>query len=113
MKNLFKIIKYLPDTGQIVVRYARKNTQRDIDECNAKAVDLDKLDLHDCESFSKSLMRRYGENIIDRQENEIVGFNKSEKISGKLDIENLIGKVVEVDVDEYRREVIKMRRVDL
>ena len=58
-------------------------------------------------------MRRYGENIIDRQENEIVGFNKSEKIFGKLDIQSLIGKVIEVDVDEYRREVIKMRRVEL
>ena len=113
MKNLFKIIKYLPDTGQIVVRYARKNTHRDIDECNAKAVDLDKLDLHDCETFSKSLMRKFGEHTIDRQENETEGFNKSEKISGKLDIQNLIGKVIEVDVDEYRREVIKMRWVEL
>ena len=53
MKNIFKIIEYLPDTEQIVVRYARKNTHRDIDEYNAKAVDLDKLDLHDCETFSK------------------------------------------------------------
>ena len=30
MKNIFKIIEYLPDTEQIVVRYARKNTHRDI-----------------------------------------------------------------------------------
>ena len=32
MKNIFKIIEYLPDTQQIVVRYARKNTHKDIDE---------------------------------------------------------------------------------
>ena len=29
MKNIFKIIEYLPDTEQIIVRYARKNTQKD------------------------------------------------------------------------------------
>ena len=32
MKNIFKITEYLPDTQQIVVRYARKNTHKDIDE---------------------------------------------------------------------------------
>ena len=56
MKNIFKIIEYLPDTQQIVVRYARKNTHKNIDEYIESAVDLKELDLYDCESFSKSLM---------------------------------------------------------
>ena len=113
MKNIFKIIEYLPDTQQIVVRYARKNTHKNIDEYVKKAVDLKELDLYDCETFSKSLMRKYGESSIEKAENETVGYNKCEKIFGKLDIQNLIGKVVEVDSDEYRREIIKMRRVEL
>ena len=113
MKNIFKITEYLPDTHQIVVRYARKNTHKDIDEFVKKAVDLKELDLYDCETFSKSLMRKYGESSIEKAENETVGYNKCEKIFGKLDIQNLIGKVIEVDSDEYRREIIKMRRVDL
>jgi len=113
MKNIFKIIEYLPDTQQIVVRYARKNTHKNIDEYVKKAVDLKELDLYDCETFSKSLMRKYGESSIEKAENETVGYNKCEKIFGKLDIQNLIGKVIEVDSDEYRREIIKMRRVEL
>ncbi len=113
MKNIFKIIEYLPDTQQIVVRYARKNTQRDIDEFIETSVDLSQLDLYSCETFSKSLMRKYGEHVIDRIENETEGFNKSEMISGKLDLQSLVGKVIEVDSDEYRREIIKMRRVEL
>ena len=40
MKNIFKITEYLPDTQQIVVRYARKNTHKNIDEFVQKAVDL-------------------------------------------------------------------------
>ena len=113
MKNIFKIIEYLPDTQQIVVRYARKNTNKNIDEYIESAVELKQLDLYNCETFSKSLMRKYGEHNIERVENETEGFNKCEKISGKLDIQNLIGKVIEVDADEYRREIIKMRRVEL
>ena len=113
MKNIFKIIEYLPDTQQIVVRYARKNTNKNIDEYIESAVELKQLDLYSCETFSKSLMRKYGEHNIERVENETEGFNKCEKISGKLDIQNLIGKVIEVDADEYRREIIKMRRVEL
>jgi hypothetical protein len=58
-------------------------------------------------------MRKYGESSIEKAENETVGFNKCEKIFGKLDLQNLIGKVIEVDSDEYRREIIKMRRVEL
>ena len=106
MKVITKIIEYLPDTQQIVVRYARKNTHKNIDEYVKKAVDLKELDLYDCETFSKSLMRKYGESSIEKAENETEGFNKCEKIFGKLDIQNLIGKVIEVDSDEYRREII-------
>ena len=113
MKNIFKIIEYLPDTQQIVVRYARKNTHKNIDEYIESAVDMKQLDLYSCETFSKSLMRKYGEHNIERIENETEGFNKCEKISGKLDLQSLVGKVIEVDSDEYRREIIKMRRVEL
>ena len=113
MKNIFKIIEYLPDTQQIVVRYARKNTHKNIDEYIESAVDLKQLDLYSCETFSKSLMRRYGEHNIERVENETEGFNKCEKISGKLDLQSIVGKVIEVDSDQYRREVIKMRRIEL
>ena len=53
MKNIFKIIEYLPDTQQIVVRYARKNTHKNIDEYIESAVDMKQLDLYSCETFLK------------------------------------------------------------
>ena len=87
--------------------------KKNIDEYIESAVDLKQLDLYDCETFSKSLMRRYGEHNIERVENETEGFNKCEKISGKLDVQSIVGKVIEVDSDQYRREVIKMRRIEL
>ena len=52
MKNIFKITEYLPDTQQIVVRYA-ENTHKDIDEFVKKAVDLKELDLYDLKLFPK------------------------------------------------------------
>ena len=52
MKNIFKITEYLPDTQQIVVRYARKNTHNNIDEYIESAVDFNQLDLYECDTFS-------------------------------------------------------------
>ena len=113
MKVIIKILDYLSERDAVVFRTCRLNSHKPIDEYVKKAVDLKELDLYDCETFSKSLMRKYGESSIEKAENETVGYNKCEKIFGKLDIQNLIGKVIEVDSDEYRREIIKMRRVEL
>ena len=39
--------------------------------------------------------------------------NESETISGELNIEDLVGKTIECKVDDSRRAILKMRRVEL
>jgi len=112
MKVIFKIEEHLPDTKQIVVRFAKSSSLKYIEEYRKLAIDYDVLDLYDTETFIKSMMRKYGDARIQSIENE-KGINKSEVVEGKLDIQSLVGKVIECNTDGYRREVIKMRRVEL
>ena len=71
MKAIFKIEEYLPETHQIVVRFARLHAPKLIDEYRAVAVDYSKLDCRDVESFTQSLMRRVGDDQIKiHEENE-------------------------------------------
>ena len=39
--------------------------------------------------------------------------NKSEKISGELNLAELVGKNIEGDSESYRRAILKMREVKL
>ena len=113
MKAIFKIIEYLPETEQIVVRFARLHAPELIEKYNKKAINLSHLDCYDSESFVKSLMRRCGNHMVKQQEEKEPIVNEAETISGKLSIENLVGKTIECKVDNDRKERLKMRRVEL
>ena len=54
MKVTILIDEYLPDTNQIVVRVCKMTSREPILNHKALAIDLDKLDLHDTESFLDS-----------------------------------------------------------
>ena len=95
MKVTILIDEYLPDTNQIVVRVCRMTSREPILNHKALAVDLDKLDLHDTESFLDSFMRNYGVNRVERQEEktEIVLYaNNGKKIEGELNLRDLVGE---------------------
>ena len=53
MKAIFKIIEYLPETEQIVVRFARLHAPELIEKYNKVAINLSHLDCYDSESFVK------------------------------------------------------------
>ncbi len=53
MKAIFKIEEYLPETTQIVVRFARLHAPEPIEKYHAVAIDYSKLDCYDSESFVK------------------------------------------------------------
>ena len=113
MKAIFKIEEYLPETHQILVRFARLHAPKLIDEYRAVAVDYSKLDCRDVETFTQSLMRRVGDDQIKiHEENEPIK-NKAENVSGELDISSLVGRVIECKMDNYKRTILKMRRVEL
>ena len=113
MKAIFKIIEYLPKTQQIVVRFARLRAPESIEKYRKIAVNLSHLDCYDSESFVKSLMRKFGNDLVKQQEDKEPIINEAETISGKLSIENLVGKTIECKVDNDRKERLKMRRVEL
>ena len=113
MKAIFKIIEYLPETTQIVVRFARLHAPESIEKYNKVAINYSELDCYDSESFVKSLMRKVGNNMVKLHEEGEPINNVAETISGKLNLEDLVGKTIECKIDNDRRERLKMRRVEL
>ena len=113
MKAIFKIIEYLPETEQIVVRFARLHAPELIEKYNKVAINLSHLDCYNSESFVKSLMRRSGNHMVKQQEEEEPTINEAQTISGKLNLEELVGKTIECKIDNDRKEILKMRRVEL
>ena len=59
--------------------------------------------------------KRTGFSRIDRQEDEesILDSNKSESISGAVNLDDLVGKVIDGTVSERNIAPLKMRRVEL
>ena len=113
MKAIFKIIEYLPETTQIVVRFARLRAPESIEKYNKVAINYSELDCYDSQSFVKSLMRKVGNHMVKLQEEGESINNEAETISGKLNLEDLVGKTIECKIDNDRRERLKMRRVEL
>jgi hypothetical protein len=113
MKAIFKIIEYLPETTQIVVRFARLHAPDSIEKYNKVAIDYSQLDCYDSEFFVRSLMRKVGNHMVKLQEEKEQINNVAETISGKLNLQDLVGKTIECKVDNDRKERLKMRRVEL
>ena len=118
MRTIFKIGKYNEDTNCISVKFCRLHSTKSIDDYNGKLVSCDDLDLSTCESFVKSLMEKSGSRRITKEEESepVLESNKSEIITGNLNINDLVGKVIETKVDlvdPYNRFLIPMREVTL
>jgi len=115
MKAIIKIDEYLSDRDSIVVKICNLHSQKPIDEYSAKIVDCDDLDKTDVEMFVDGLMKKSGARRIKTQEEKlpILKENMPEQFSGEVNIENLIGKVIEGKVDDWRKKSLKMRKVEL
>ena len=113
MKAIFKIEEFLPETTQIVVRFARLHAPEPIENYDAVAIDYSKLDCYDSESFVRSIMREVGNYQIKNHEDKEPIINESEIISGKLDLPSLVGKTIECKVENNKKQILKMRRVEL
>ena len=115
MKGIFKIEQHLPDTKQIVVKFCNANSHKSIDEYGAKALSYADLDLSEVELFIDGLMKRTGLTKIDMQElaEPVLDSNKAESISGTVNLDDLVGKVIDGTVSERTIAPLKMRRVEL
>lgn len=101
MKLIFKIVEYLPETQQIIVKVCRQNAPKSIDEYNAVALDIMHVDFSSSDDFKHSLITNLM-HIVRKQiedepvliENEII-----EEIDSE-DLDDYVNKIVEVDLDE-------------
>ena len=116
MKSIFRIEKYW-DSGKISVRFCPLHSTKPIDEYKVHTISTKHLDLEDCDSFIGSLMKKHGYSIIESQSegNEILNENKSELIHGRLDINDIVGKIVKVNSNKYNKSHTRlyMRRIAL
>ena len=115
MKGIFKIEQHLPDTKQIIVKFCKERSHKSIDDYSGKALSYADLDLSESELFIDGLMKKTGFLRIDKQEDEesILDSNKSESISGAVNLDDLVGKVIDGSVSERTIAPLKMRRVEL
>ena len=118
MRTIFKIGRYNEDTNSISVKFCRLHSTKSIDDYSSKLVSCDDLDVSSCESFVKSLMEKSGSRRITSEEEgePILDSNKSEIITGNLNINDLVGKVIEANVeviDPRNRFMLSMRKVEL
>ena len=116
MKVTILIDEYLPDTNQIVVRVCKMTSREPILNHKALAVDLDKLDLYDTQTFLDSFMRNYGERSVEKQEDttEIVLYaNNGKKIEGELNLRDLVGETINHTFIKRPKSILKVRRVEI
>ena len=118
MRTIFKIGEYNEGTNCISVKFCRLHSTKSIDDYSSILVSCSDLNTSTCESFVKSLMEKSGSRRITKEEESepILDSNKSEIITGKLNINDLVGKVIEANVeivDPRNRFMLSMRKVEL
>ena len=115
MKAIIKIDEYLSDRDSIVVKVCKLHSPKPIDEYAAKIVDCDDLDTTDVEIFVDGLMKKFGSSRVVNQEEKlpILKENIPEKVNGELDLQSIVGKVIEGKDEDRRKKALKMRKVEL
>ena len=116
MKIIFKIIAYYPKENRIEVKFCDEKSNAPIDDYKMYSINCDNLEMSDLDLFSDSLIRKYGLNIVENQINKrpTNSYNLSESIcSDELNLNDLVGKVIEGKYFSRPRYPIKMKRIDL
>lgn len=115
MKGIFKIKEYFPDTKQILVSFAKLHSPQSIDNYDFGIVDLDNLDLYDNSTFIDSLLDNIGDRAIIKHEETDPIVNQAEKINmdDKVNIPDLVGRVIECKSQIRKFRKLKMRKIEL
>ena len=113
MKVILKIDRYIPDTNYVAVKITKLHSNKSINEIGAKMVDCNDLNMVDTELFLESLADKISP-MLDRQESSspILEENIPIKVEGDLDLNKLVGKVLQTRISNSCR-LIKMRRIEL
>ncbi len=116
MKAIFRIDEYLPETNQIVIRFAKLHSPQHIDNYAPTAVGLHDIDLYDNYTFIEDLMNKCGNRRVKLNEEQDPVINQAETLimSDKVDLREMVGKVIECKMTDNRsRKKLRMREIDL
>ena len=115
MNNIFKIIEYFSETEQICVRFCEEQSHYPINQAKAVMVDLKELDCYSADTFAFSLMKSYGESRIRKQKDKqpVLSENMGGEIEGKLNIQDLVGKIIKVKNQPRTMNILKVKEVSL
>tara|TARA_B100001057_G_scaffold223153_1_gene223451 strand:- start:94 stop:438 length:345 start_codon:yes stop_codon:yes gene_type:complete len=114
MKIIFKITKHNSDEKVISVKICRLHSHIPIDDYKSKRVDYSGFDLSDKDTFIDSLVKKCNHRIQNQDEKEnILKENLPNNIDDELDIDSLIGCVIQGKISGSHRSLLKMRRIYL
>jgi hypothetical protein len=114
MNLIFKIVEYLEETEQIVVKFCRQNAPKPIDEYPPVAIDCINLDLYDYHQFVASLMK-YGVEIIMQQEAEETTLpqNITSEVIEDHNIKTQLNRIICLNSSELTSTTYKMNKIEL
>ena len=115
MKIIYKIVEYLPESNQIAVKFCYEKSRKSIDDYAPIAINCDELDMFDLETFSDTLIRKFGLRRLEDQERklETLPDNIPQELDEKFQVRDLIDKVVEGKYHQRDRFTLKVRKVEL
>ena len=114
MKIIFKIVEYLPETQQILVKFAKENSVKPIDDYPTGAVDCSQIDVTDSKNLIESLCN-LGRSTVEKQEREeiILEQNKCDNIES-TSFDDYVGKVCGAESSILGQVVSRrLKRIDI
>ena len=115
MKGIFKIISHSSDTKTISVKFNRLHSQTSIEDCQSLSINYSNYDTSTIETFSSNLMRKSGQRRIETADEKlsIISANTPTSVSGSFSMDDLVGKVIQGDVNPNIKSTLSVRKVEL
>ena len=114
MNFIFKIVEYLPNTEQVIVKYARKNSHISIDDHPSVILSRDVIDITDHPNIVESISQ-HGVHILETDENhgEVLESNKTSLEIESSSLEDYVGKVYGTETKGLWVKSKKLKRIDI
>ena len=115
MNPIFKIVAYYPEENRIEVKFCDQKSDLSIDDYDDWSINCEDLDMFDMDSFTNSLVKKYGLRCVEKQIKKKTTHkdNHPEVIeSENVNLDKLVGKVIEGKYFSRHRYPIKMRKIE-
>lgn len=114
MNFIFKIVEYIEETDQIIVKFCRQNSPIPIDDYPPAAINCYNIDMSDYYQFVASIMRS-GSHILLQQESEepTLPQNAASEVVESVDIQTQLNRVIVVNSDELIATTYRMNKIKL